>query len=482
MLVPVILSGGAGTRLWPVSRESFPKPFIALADGQSLLQKTLLRALSLQGVERVLTITNQAYFFQTRDAYAQVRAQHHGAWQADWLLEPVGRNTGPALAAAALHVREHYGDDAVLLVLPADHLIADGAQFAKAVCQAHALAQQGYLVTFGIRPSRPETGFGYIEQGAALSDGATVATPVGYRIARFLEKPDAATAATLLAQGGYLWNSGMFCMRADTLLAELAQHAPELLAQAQQCWQASQRADLPVTLDENTFAALPDISFDYAVMEHTDKAAVVAADFDWNDIGSWEAMAGLGETDAQGNCADGESLIVDSHNCYLRSDERLIAAVGVEDLLVIDTADALLVAHRDRAQDVRRVALELKRQNHPLYRLHRTVHRPWGSYTVLEEGERFKIKRIVVKPGESLSSQMHYHRNEHWIVVSGTARITCGEKIQLLLTNQSTYIEAGTCHRLENPGITALVMIEVQSGEYLGEDDIVRFEDVYGRA
>lgn len=479
MLVPVILSGGAGTRLWPVSREAFPKPLIPLADGQSLLQKTLLRALALQGVERVLTVTNRAYFFQTRNAYAEVRTQHHSAWQADWLLEPVGRNTGPALAAAALHVREHYGDDAVLLVLPADHLIADGVQFAKAVRQAQTLAQQGYLVTFGIPPSRPETGFGYIEQGAALFDGATT---MGYQVARFVEKPDADTAASLLVQGGYLWNSGMFCMRADSLLAEFAEHAPELLAQTQQCWQASQRADLPVTLDEKTFAALPDISFDYAVMEHTDKAAVVAAEFDWNDIGSWEAMASLGQADAQGNCSDAESLIVDSRNCYLRSDERLIAAVGVDDLLVIDTPDALLVAHRDRAQDVKRVALELKRQNHPLYRLHRTVHRPWGSYTVLEKGERFKIKRIVVKPGASLSSQMHYHRNEHWIVVSGTARITCGEKIQLLLTNQSTYIEAGTRHRLENPGITELVMIEVQSGEYLGEDDIVRYEDAYGRA
>lgn len=474
MLVPLILSGGAGTRLWPVSREAFPKPFIPLADGESLLQKTLLRALSVPAVSQVLTVTNRAYFFQTRDAYADLRAQENTAWQADWLLEPVGRNTGPALVSAALHVRECYGEDAVLLVLPADHLIEDGVKFAAAVREAVILANQGYLVTFGIPPSRPETGFGYIEQGEGVSES-------GYRVARFLEKPDADTAATLLAQGGYLWNSGMFCMRVNTLLAEFAQHAPELLAQAERCRQASQLADFPVTLDEKTFSALPDISFDYAVMEHTDKAVVVAAEFDWNDIGSWEAMAGLGETDAQGNCADGESLIVDSHNCYLRSDERLIAAVGVDDLLIIDTPDALLVAHRDRAQEVKRVAVELKRQNHPLYRLHRTVHRPWGSYTVLEEGDRFKIKRIAVKPGASLSSQMHYHRNEHWIVVSGTARILHGETSQLLLTNQSTYIEAGTRHRLENPGITELVMIEVQSGEYLGEDDIVRFEDAYGR-
>ena len=475
MLVPVILSGGAGTRLWPVSREAFPKPFIRLADGESLLQKTLHRALLLPQVSHVLTVTNREYFFQTRDAYVESSDPKKTAWQPDWLLEPVGRNTAPALALAALHVQENYGGDAVMVVLPADHLINDTDQFLRSASQAVALAEEGYLVTFGIRPTQPETGFGYIEMGSALPEG-------GHRVARFLEKPNANRAAQFVAAGNYLWNSGMFCMRADRVLEELARHAPQLLTQAERCRGASRLADKPVTLDEASFAAMPDISFDYAVMEHTDKAVVVAAEFDWNDIGSWEAMAALGEADAQGNRSDAQTLIVDSRNCYLRSDDRLIAAVGIDDLLVIDTPDALLVAHRSKAQEVKRVALELKQQNHPLYRLHRTVHRPWGCYTVLEDGVRFKIKRIVVKPGQSLSSQMHYHRNEHWIVVQGTARIQHGETSQLLLTNQSTYIEAGTQHRLENPGITELVMIEVQSGEYLGEDDIVRFEDAYGRA
>lgn len=474
MLLPVILAGGAGMRLWPVSREAFPKPFMTLADGESLLQKTLLRALSLPEVGQILTVTNQAYYFQTRDSYANLGSLVNTSWQSDWLLEPVSRNTGPALVSAALHARENHGENTVLLVLPADHLIEQQEKFVKAVNEAVFLADKGYLVTFGIPPSRPETGFGYIKQGGKLSES-------GYRIAQFLEKPDAQEAANLVSGGGYLWNSGMFCMRVDSLLAEFAKHAPALLMEAESCRQYSRLSDSPLTLDEKTFTSLPDISFDYLVMEHTDKAAVVIAEFDWNDIGSWEAMASLGEKDADGNCADGEHLNVESRNCYVLGDQRLIATVGVDDLLIIDTPDALLVAHRDRAQEVKRVAVELKRRDHPLYRLHRTVHRPWGSYTVLEEGKRFKIKRIVVKPGASLSSQMHYHRNEHWIVVSGTARITHGENIKLLLTNQSTYIEAGVRHRLENPGITSLVMIEVQSGEYLGEDDIVRFDDAYGR-
>lgn len=481
VLLPVILSGGAGTRLWPVSRQAHPKPFIALDDGQSLLQKTLHRALCLPGVKQVLTVTNRDYYFQTRDAYAHYlqKAPAHSVQQTDWLLEPVGRNTAPALLAAALHLRGKHGDAAVMLVLPADHLIEDSAAFSAAVKRAHALAQARFLVTFGVPPLRPETGFGYIETGAALGEE-------GFKVARFVEKPDAAKAQALVASGRHWWNSGMFCMRVDVLVDEFAKHAPDLLNAVQGCYTAScleELKDAPLTLDEASFAALPDISFDYAVMEHTEQAAVVIGQFDWSDIGSWEAMAALGAADAGGNHCDPHtsSLLVDSHNCYLRSDDRLIAAVGVEDLLVIDTPDALLVAHRSKAQQVKEVAVRLRRENHPLYRLHRTVHRPWGSYTVLEEGERFKIKRIVVKPGRSLSSQMHYHRNEHWIVVSGTARILLEDEDELLLTNQSTYIEAGTRHRLENPGITDLVMIEVQSGEYLGEDDIVRFADAYGR-
>lgn len=474
MLLPIILSGGAGTRLWPVSREACPKPFITLADGESLVQKTMHRALSLPDVRHLLTVTQRDYFFQTRDVYAQCASPDGREWQAHWLLEPMGRNTAPALAAAALYTVEHYGPDTVMLVLPADHLISTTTAFHKAVTTAVHLAHDGHLVTFGVRPTRPETGFGYIETGELLPNG-------GLRVARFVEKPDAATAQVFQKSGKHLWNSGMFCMRADSLLEAFSRHAPTLLEQTKRCWATSRPTDSPIVLNEATFSALPDISFDYAVMEHTDKAVVVEATFDWHDIGSWEAMAGLIQPDAHGNRIEGNSFVVDSRNCYLRSEDRLIAAVGVSDLLVIDTPDALLVAHRNNAQDVRQVVVELKQKNHPLYRLHRTVHRPWGSYTVLEEGERFKIKRLVVKPGRSLSSQLHHHRNEHWVVVSGTARIQHNDTTWLLLTNQSTYIEAGTRHRLENPGVTDLVMIEVQSGEYLEEEDIVRFDDVYGR-
>lgn len=473
MLVPVILSGGAGTRLWPVSREAYPKPFIPMTDGENLLQKTLRRALALPEITSILTVTNRDYFFQTRDAYAELE-NTLPKWQADWLLEPVSRNTAAALASAALHLLDSYGENAVMLVLPADHLIDDSVSFVTAIEKAVVLAKEGWLVTFGINPTRPETGFGYIEVGETLPRG-------GHQVVRFIEKPDASTAEHLLAQGGFYWNSGMFCFRVDAVLEAFAQHAPKLLEQTRACRRASHLSVAPVTLDESYFASIPDISFDFAVMEYADRVAVVTADFDWSDVGSWEAIASFGDTDNLGNRTDGESLIIDSRNCYLRSENRLIATVGIDDLLVIDTADALLVAHRSKAQEVKQVAAQLKQQNHSLYRLHRTVHRPWGRYTVLDESERFKIKLIVVKAGASLSSQLHYHRNEHWIVVSGTARISNGEINRLLLTNQSTYIEAGVRHRLENPGVTDLVMIEVQSGEYLGEDDIARFEDVYGR-
>ena len=469
MLIPVILSGGAGTRLWPVSREAFPKPFMTLPDGENLLQKTLRRAMNISGVTQALTVTNRNHYFQSRDAYADL-----GLPVSDWLLEPIGRNTAAAIACAALHCTATYGEDAILLVLPADHLIEDQDAFELAVNKAVLLAKKDRLVTFGISPIRPETGFGYIKMGDSLGEE-------GYSITQFVEKPNAEVAQSYIASGQYVWNSGMFCFQAKTVLAEFERHTPELFSQAQKCYTESVSEEKPTTLSDRLFSELPDISFDYAVMEHTEKAAVVQGNFDWNDIGSWQAIANLGLADAFGNRSDAESLIIDSNNCYLRSEDRFIAAVGVDNLLVIDTADALLVAHRDRAQDVKQIAVQLKQKNHPLYRLHRTVHRPWGSYTVLEEGERFKIKRLVVKSGASLSSQLHYHRNEHWIVVSGTARISNGDVNRLLLTNQSTYIEAGTVHRLENPGLTDLVMIEVQSGEYLGEDDIVRFEDIYGR-
>jgi len=474
LLIPVILSGGAGTRLWPVSREAHPKPFIVLPDGQSLLQKTLLRAAAFKP-EAILTITNRDYFFITRDAYAEVALAPGIAL--DYLLEPAGRNTAPAIAAGALRLREQFGDEATMLVLPSDHLISDVAGFAAAVQAAQALAEQGYLVTFGITPTGPETGFGYIEADDAHKLGAT-----GLAVRRFVEKPSREKAEAYLASGRYYWNSGMFCFRVGDFLSELARCAPEVSAAVAAAWQATSRKALPVAIDAESFARIADISVDYAVMEKAARVAVVPGRFDWSDIGSWQALGDLVPADAAGNRVQGEAVLVDSKDCYVRSEDRLVAALGVENLLVVDTPDALLVADRSRAQDVKSIVLRLKASGHESARLHRTVHRPWGTYTVLEEGPRFKIKRIVVKPGASLSLQYHHRRSEHWVVVSGTARIVNGEREITLGADQSSYIPAGAAHRLANPGTVDCVMIEVQSGDYLGEDDIVRLEDNYGRS
>ncbi len=473
MLIPVILSGGAGTRLWPVSREAHPKPFIVLADGQSLMQKTLLRAAALKP-DSILTITNRDYFFITRDAYAEV-ALAPGI-VLDYLLEPAGRNTAPAIAMGALRLRDQFGDAATMLVLPSDHLISDVTAFAEAVQAATELAEQGYLVTFGIAPTGAETGFGYIEADEARKLGGA-----GLTVRRFVEKPTRAKAEEYLASGRYYWNSGMFCFRVGEFLAELARCAPEMSEAVGAAWQATKRDEQPVAIDAETFARIADISVDYAVMEKAERVAVVPGRFDWSDIGSWQALGDLVPADAAGNRVQGEAVLVDAKDCYVRSEDRLVAALGVENLLVVDTPDALLVADRGRAQDVKSIVQRLKASNHESARLHRTVHRPWGTYTVLEEGPRFKIKRIVVKPGASLSLQYHHRRSEHWVVVSGAAKIVNGEREINLVADQSSYIPAGTAHRLANPGEVDCVMIEVQSGDYLGEDDIVRLEDHYGR-
>ncbi|MCR2831770.1 mannose-1-phosphate guanylyltransferase/mannose-6-phosphate isomerase [Acidithiobacillus ferrooxidans] len=474
-LIPVILSGGAGTRLWPLSRRSHPKPFLQLPDGETLLQKTVERALALPDVTRFITVTNREYYFQTRDVYVQVAEA--AAREPFYLLEPVGRNTAPAIAAAALQAAAMAGPEAILLVLPADHLVQDQAAFAAAVTRARRLAEEGYLVTFGITPAWPESGYGYIEGGEALTrDGETL----GFAVQRFVEKPDAATAATFLAQGGYTWNSGMFCFRADTFLSAVASVQPQLDEDIRAAWAAG-RCEADFRELAPTFAEVVDISVDYAVMEHADRVAVVPGDFGWSDIGSWTSFGALLAKDGSGNQVLGESVLEDAQNCIVHSADRLTALLGVEELIVVDTPDALLIARKDRDQDVKRIVAELKRRGHQTHNLHRTVHRPWGTYTVLEEGSRFKIKRILVKPGAALSLQMHHHRSEHWIVVSGTAKIVNGGEDRLVHTNESTYIPAGTPHRLLNPGVIDLVMIEVQSGEYLGEDDIVRFDDRYGR-
>jgi mannose-1-phosphate guanylyltransferase len=454
-----------------VSRESHPKPFIRLADGESLLQKAFLRAVALPGVKEVLTVTNRDLFFKTEDDFREVNKKHCAT---SFILEPFGRNTAGAIATAALHTAKVHGEDTVMLVLAADHLIADQAAFAQAVSEAGKLAQAGKVITFGVNPVTPETGYGYIEAN-------------GTDVVRFVEKPSLEKAREYLASGKFVWNSGMFCFTAGTVLQEMREHCPDILNAAAACIEkspSSAGADgaQQVRLEPGSFGEVPDLSFDNAVMEKCERAAGVRCDIGWTDVGSWTALSDLSPADASGNRVEGEALLIDVKDCYLRGGERFIGAVGVDNLIVIDTPDALLVAHKERAQDVKQIFAELKSRGHEAYKVHRTVYRPWGTYSVLEEGSRFKIKRIVVKPGASLSLQMHHHRNEHWVVVSGMAKVVNGEREFFVSTNESTYIPAGHKHRLENPGVVELVMIEVQSGEYLGEDDIVRFEDIYGRA
>jgi mannose-1-phosphate guanylyltransferase / mannose-6-phosphate isomerase len=471
-LIPTILCGGAGSRLWPVSRELHPKPFIRLADGQSLLQKAWLRGVALPDVAETLTVTNRELFFKTEDEYREVAGTQYPDLANSFILEPFGRNTAPAIAAAALQVAASHGEDTLLLVLAADHLITDQPAFAQAVAQAMRLAAQGKLVTFGIQPETPETAYGYIE-----ADGNTVL--------RFVEKPSLEKAREYVESGNYLWNSGMFCFSAGTMLREMQLHCPSILAATRACLEQSRRAQgksyTQTELDPETFGRVPDDSIDYAVMEKSRNVAVVPCSIGWSDIGSWNALGELTAPDAQGNRIEGEVMLHDVSNCYIQSNQRIVGAIGINNLVVIDTPDAVLVADRGRVQDVKLLYARLKAQGHETHRLHTTVHRPWGTYTVLEEGTRFKIKRIVVKPAASLSLQMHHHRSEHWIVVSGMAKVVNGDQEILVNINESTYIPAGHKHRLENPGVVDLVMIEVQSGEYLGEDDIVRFDDVYGR-
>ncbi|MDE2255384.1 MAG: mannose-1-phosphate guanylyltransferase/mannose-6-phosphate isomerase [Betaproteobacteria bacterium] len=467
-LIPVIISGGAGSRLWPVSRETHPKPFIRLADGQSLLQKTFLRAAALPGVEEVYTVTNRDFFFKTEDDYAAVNP---GKLSTTYLLEPFARNTAAAIAAAALHA-ENQNPDAVLLVLPADHLIHDQGAFAAAVQQAKTLAREGWLVTFGIEPEAPDTGFGYIEAD-------------GNKVKRFVEKPDVSTARGFLEHGGYYWNSGMFCFTPATILHEMQSHCPAIIEGVQDCLGRSRRVQgagiTQVELDAGSFAHVPDQSIDYAVAEKSERVAIVPCNIGWSDIGSWVALSNLLPPDANGNRIDGDVELHDVQDCAIHGEERLIGAAGVQGLIIVDTPDALLVVSKDTTQDVRKLYAALKARGHDSHKLHRTVYRPWGTYTVLEEGPQFKIKRIEVKPGASLSLQMHHHRSEHWIVVSGTAKIINGEDDRFVRTNESTFIPPCTPHRLLNPGKVNLIMIEVQSGDYLGEDDIVRFADAYHR-
>jgi mannose-1-phosphate guanylyltransferase / mannose-6-phosphate isomerase len=473
MLIPVILSGGAGTRLWPVSRQGYPKPFMALADGRSLLCHTLDRALAVASGGEVLTVTNADYHFLTRDEFG--RHRDAASVHLRFLLEPGGRNTAPAIVLAALDIAHRHGAQAKLLVLPADHLIDDIGAFARDVASASALADDGLLVTFGIRPTQPETGFGYIEAGGHIPERG------GRRIEAFVEKPDRATAEAYLAAGNYFWNAGMFCFSAASLIAAAERSCADVVAAARACIEASDCSAEPCRFDRDSFLAQPDISIDYAVMERADARAVVPAGFDWSDIGSWKAVSQLGDADSDGNRVRGSAIMVESSDCYIDTGGRMVAAVGVRNLVIVNSGDALLVADRDASQSVKQVVDQLRSERHSSAQHHLTVHRPWGSYTVLEDGDDCKVKRLTVKPGGILSLQKHHRRSEHWTVVHGTARVRVGDQETLLERNQSTYIPVDTLHRLENPTDSDLHLIEVQCGDYFGEDDIVRLEDVYGR-
>ena len=432
----------------------------------------------------ILTVTNREFFFSTQDDFREIAQASKVGLPNRYILEPFGRNTAPAIVAAALTVAEVHGEDALMVVLAADHLIVDQSAFTEAVSRAAMMARRGKLVTFGIHPDSPETGYGYIEADKTrpIASGNTID---GYEVLRFVEKPNLQKAQEYVASGSFQWNSGMFCFSAGVLLREMAASAPDILNATRRCVEQSLSASgadfVQIELDGRSFSSVPAQSIDYALMEKSAKVAVVPCSIGWSDIGSWDALGDLTPSDESGNRIEGEAVLHDVSNCYVRGGDRLIGAVGVDNLVVIDTPDALLVADRGRAQDVKHLYARLKAVGHEAHKLHRTVHRPWGIYTVLETGPNYKIKHIEVKPGARLSLQMHYHRSEHWIVVSGMARVTNGEREMFVNTNESTYIPAGHKHRLENPGMLPLIIIEVQSGPYLGEDDIVRFDDVYGR-
>ncbi len=484
LLQPVVLSGGSGTRMWPLSREKFPKQLLSLVSDDTLLQATVRRVEDIAGVTLAapMVVCNEEYRFVIAE---QLRLLGKPGTV---VLEPCGRNTAPALTLAALAAIKTAADP-VLLVMPADHVITDVAAFQRVVSQGALLAAAGAVVTFGITPDAPETGYGYIQSGAPYADAGNGAN--AKLIARFVEKPDLATAQAYLAEGTYLWNSGLFMMRASVWLAAMGTCRPDILAACQSAWEQGKQDGDFARVGKETFAQCPSDSIDYAVMERIAAQAgagsalppgvVLPLSAGWSDVGAWDALWQVLAKDANGNVAQGDVLLQDCQNTLALSEGRLIACIGVSDLVVVETADAILVSHKDKTQDVKKIVDTLKKQGRAEGSIHRKVFRPWGSYDAVDAGARFQVKRIVVKPGGILSLQMHHHRAEHWVVVSGTAKVTKGSETFLVSENQSTFIPLGTTHRLENPGCVPLEMIEVQSGSYLGEDDIVRFEDVYGR-
>ena len=467
MILPVIMAGGSGSRLWPLSRQLFPKQFLTLHGEASMLQTTVER---LSGIEHApaIVICNEEHRFSVAEQFRLNNIPNSGI-----ILEPVGRNTAPAIALAALQAIKN-GQDPLLLVLAADHVIKDEQGFVDAVKCAQDHAKAGKLVTFGIVPTAPEIGYGYIKRGEPQQNS-------GFSVAKFVEKPDQTTAESYLATGDYYWNSGMFLFKASRFLAELKAHSPDILS-ACELAMASTQSDLDfIRVDKAAFDACPDDSVDYAVMEKTSEAVVVPMDCGWSDVGSWSALWEVSDKDKNGNAFTGDVMSFDTKNSFVYAQDKLVATIGLEDIAVVETKDAILISKLSEVQKVKKIVEQLKTEDRSEFKHHREVYRPWGAYDSIDKGERFQVKRITVKPGAKLSVQMHYHRAEHWIVVSGTAKVTNGDKAILLTENQSTYIPIGVTHALENPGKVPLELIEVQSGSYLGEDDIVRFEDKYGR-
>lgn len=467
MFVPVVLAGGSGTRLWPMSRMLYPKQFLAFDGERTMLQATIERLNGLAH-QRPVLVCNEEHRFLAAEQMRQL-----GLEDSTIILEPVGRDTAPAITLAALHAMQ-YGEDPILLILAADHVIADTVAFHESLEKGLQLARQDKLVTLGVLPKTPETGYGYIQLGEALGE-------YGHRVARFVEKPDAENALAYLHSGEYRWNSGMFMFRAGRYLQELERMQPEILAA---CTVARENKTVDmhfVRVDADSFGSCPCVSIDYAVMEKTDDAVVVSLNAGWSDVGSWSALSDLMSRDEQANTLSGDVLAQDTENCFVMSKNRLVATLGVSDLVIVETKDAILVAHKNKVQEIKSLVKALKRQGRTEHLAHREVFRPWGSFESVDAGDRYQVKRISVKPGAKLSVQMHHHRAEHWVVVTGSARVTNGQETVLVTENQSIYIPLGQLHSLENPGVIQLEMIEVQSGSYLGEDDIVRFEDRYGR-
>ncbi len=467
-LYPVILSGGSGSRLWPLSREHYPKPLLPLVTDKTLLQDTASRLDGVPDQGDAVYVCNEEHRFLLAEQVAQL-----GKTPSTILLEPEGRNTAPALTLAALYLVGHDAE-ALMIVMPADHVMQEPAGFIMAVEHGRNQASSGALVTFGVVPGRPETGYGYIRRGVPVADGV-------FTVGAFVEKPDMQTAEQYLAAGDYFWNSGIFMMRADRWLEEIARFRPDILERCRRAMGTGKQDIDFFRVNKTEFGACPSDSIDYAVMEKTDHAVVVPLSAGWSDVGAWPALWDVCPRDANGNVIQGDVIAEDTHNAFLIAQHRILATVGIEDIIVVETADAVLVASKDKAQNVKEIVNRLKKDKREECKVHRRVYRPWGSYEGIDTGSRFQVKRLTVKPGAQLSLQLHHHRAEHWVVVKGTARVTCGDQVFNLHENESTYIPMGERHRLENPGTIPLEVIEIQSGSYLGEDDIVRFEDVYDR-